>query len=444
MRLFGGVHFPVDRPCLPNASRIDHMVIPMVNSMRTTGIAIDRGHFREFAAYLKVEENRISREVSEMTGHRTNLASPDQVADLLFRKLHIKPRFNVKLVPTGKREVINDDLLQSVKDLHPCVPLLQEFVQRNKLRTSFAETLPLFADANDRIHADIKLTRVVTGRIAMSDPNLMGQPTRTELGKMIRKGFVPGKGRMLGTIDLSQIQMRIAAHVSGCINMIDVFHRDGDIHSETASRMFRIPIEKLDKMLHRYPAKRAGFGVLFMITGAGLRDQITTEFDPKWNSEQRQAHVDYWSEERCNTVINDWYKVNWEIRDCQNDFITHARRFNLVHDLFGRVRMIPGVRSSLKRIRNDAEREAGNSPIVMNEVAVMKLGMAEIWKVINDRKLDCQPLLQIHDELLFEGGDNLPEYLKEFQHIYGGAVPLDVPVKSSMATSYHSWGDLDK
>ena len=433
----------VDRPCLDNVERLDHGCLRMVSRMSEVGILIDQDHFKRFAIYLKSEEDRISSAVYELTGHRVNLASPDQLAELLFKKLEIKPKFNMKLVPTGKREVINDKVLESIKEYHPVIPMIQDFTECNKLRTSFAETLPRFADAAGRIHADFKLTRVITGRIAMANPNLMGQPTRSELGKKIREGFIPPPGRMLGQIDLSQAQMRLAAHVSGCQNMLNVFWRNGDIHSETASMMFRIPIDKLDKYKHRYPAKRAGFGVLFMITGAGLVDQMQSNSDPSWTSQELQSHRDYWTVQRCDEVLRDWYAVYSEIKEWQNAQILRARRYGMCWDpLFGRPRLIPDIRSSHKHIVADACRSACNTPIVQCETGVMKLVMAETLDTIDKEKWDLLPLCQVHDSILFEGDKNLPEHMERIKKIVANAVPLDVPMLSDVEVGEGSWGSL--
>lgn len=441
-RLYGGVRFPVDRPCLENTAIMDHGCLRMVLEMRRHGIMIDPNHFKTFAVYLKQQEDRITEEVRMMTGYRVNMASPDQMADLLFSRLGIRPKYQMKLVASGKRFIINDKVLESIKELHPVVPMYQDFVEHNKLRTSFAETLPHFADANLRIHGDIKTTRVVTGRLAMSNPNLMGQPTRSELGKMIRQGFIAPPGRMLGHIDLSQAQMRGAAHLSRCMNMLDVFWRKGDIHKTTASMMFRLPIDQLDAYRHRYPAKRVGFGVLFMITGAGLHDQLQANIDEKWDRAQIDDHRAYWSVPKCDETIELWYNQYPEIRDWQNAQITRARRNEMVWSPDGRPRLVPGIRSVHKQIVADAEREAANSPVVMLEVAIMKLAMAEIQDTIHREKWDCKPLCQIHDALLVEGDKNLPEYMDRMATIFENAMPLDAPIKSDWKVTEGSWRDL--
>jgi DNA polymerase-1 len=417
--------------------------MPLVLKMQRNGILIDKGHFAEFSEYLKGEEVKYTDEVEQLTGRRINLASPDQKADLLFRHLGIKPRFNLKVVPTGKRYVIDDEVLESLKDYHPSVRVMQQFNECNKLRTSFSDVLPGLAGPDGRIRGNIRTTRVVSGRLSMTDPNLMAQPTRSDLGKKIRQGFRAPKGRKIGTIDLSQIQMRVVAHASGCINMIDTFLRNGDIHSENACRMFHLPVEKLDKMKHRYPAKRVGFGVVFEITAMGLRDQLVIASDPKWTREERQAYIDSWPEETCQRLIDDWYDANPEVREYMNGQHALARRFGMVWCMFGRHRLIPEVRSVHRWMVNEGLRAAGNHSIQAGEVGVMKLGMAEINDTIDRMGWDCMPLLQVHDELLFEGDEGLPDYLREFQRIYANCCPLDVPIKSDWAVG-ERWGELEK
>ncbi len=443
MRLFNGVRFPIDRPCLENECIIDHGCMPMIEAMMTGGIYIDKEYLFEFAIWLKGEEDRVTGLVTEMVGRRLNLASKDQVADLLFRYLNIKPRFRLEITPSGKREVINDKVLESLKDYHPVVPLLQEFDSYNKLRTSFAETLPLQADIAGRIHGTIKQTRVITGRLAMTDPNLMGIPTRTKLGKRIKKSFKAPPSRWLGEIDLSQSQMRLVAHISGCENMINIFLAGGDIHRETAARMFRLRLDQVEEMKHRYPAKRAGFGVVFLITGAGFQAQMHAVSDDEWTRAQREEHIEYWTIGRCNQTLVDWYDVNSEVRTMQNHYITMCRRHGMVWDpLFGRVRSTPGIRSTQKYIKMDAEREAGNSPIVMAEVGIMKIWMAKIWAIMKKEKWDCKPLVQVHDALVWDGDKYMPEYLARMQYEVANLVPLDVPMNSDFKFGEGSWGDL--
>ncbi len=449
VRLYNGVRFGMDRVCTHNTEIIDLGIVPIVNSMMETGIFLDKEYLKEFAVYLKGEEDRITIAVAEMTGYRVNLASDDQVADLIFRRLRTqwryKPRFQFKLTDSGKREQVSDAVLESIKDVHPVVPLIQEFREYNTLRTSFAETLPDHCDEFGRIHGAIKQTRVITGRLAMTGPNLMGIPTRSDLGKRVKKAFKAPKGRMLGEIDLSQAQMRIAAHVSGCMNMIRVFLSGGDIHSETASQMFDIPVPALDEMLHRYPAKRTGFGILFLIQANGLQDQLSGVSDPRWTPAERQAYVDRWTTDRCGLMITGWRKVNWEIGTWQNEQMVRGRRFSMVWDQgFGRHRLTPGIKSTHKSIRADAERECGNSPIVMYEVGIVKLAMAQIYDTIRDRNWDCQMLLNLHDALLFESDCNMEFYLQEFQKIFANVCPMDIPMKSDYKFGEGSWGDLRK
>jgi DNA polymerase-1 len=268
----------------------------------------------------------------------------------------------------------------------------------------------------------------------MSEPNLLAQPVRSELGKDIRRGFIPSKGRKLVVSDLSQIEMRTVAHLSNCLPMIDTFIRGGDIHVETAERMFSVPPDKQDRMLHRYPAKRVGFGVLMEITGFGLYVQMIL------------AGVgDQWSEEKCDGLIVGWYDQYGEVLEWKHGIHAAVRRRMMAWDLWGRLRWIPEVKSVHKWVQNAGLRESVAHAISSTAQGIIKIHMAIIQERIEREFKDAVwPLLQIHDELLFEVEDGAVDDFKTYiQDVMDNSVVLNVPIRSSQASG-DNWGDLEK
>lgn len=443
-RLFGGVRV-VNAPSIANIQRLDMGVLPIVAKMQAQGLLIDRGYFVEFSKYLASEEDRITERVKDLSGHYINVGSADQVEDLLFKKMRLKPPPHLKKTGSGKRYSMDEEALTGMKGLHPVVPLIQEFGECNKMRTSFSDVLPKLAGSDGRIRTSLATTRQVSGRISSKDPNLMAQPVRSDLGIRIRKGFIAPHGRKLGCIDLSQIQMRIAAHEAGCESMIDTFLRDGDIHSETASRIFKLPVEKLDKMRHRYPAKRIGFGILFGMTEEGLQDQITVANDPSWTEQERAEFMAEWTLAECARIITLWFNIYPEIRAYMSEQHARARRYGCVWDMFGRIRWIPEAKSASRKIVEAGLRQAGNTPIQSAEAGIVKLIMTEIDSVLLEGAFKgvVSPLIPVHDEVLFEGDDgSLEDFLDEAGNIAGKSIRLLVPIKYNCAIG-DRWGDLE-
>lgn len=456
---FNGVRY-IDAPSPDNVRRLDYGIVPMVLKMQRNGILIDKDHFAKLSRFLGNEKDRLTEKVRAMTGYYINVGSPDQVEALLFKKLGLKPPPHFKLTKTGKRYVVDDEALSSIKGLHDCIPVIQDYTECHKLKSSYVDVLPVIADPKTgRVHSTFRITRQVGGRISSSDPNLTAQPTRSDLGKQIRLGFIAPPGKKLGTIDQSQIEMRCAAHDAGCVNMIDTFLRGGDIHVETACRIFfqwlieklgRMPTKKeakeagMDDMKHRYPAKRIGFGVLFGITAQGLLDQILVAQDPSWDEVQRQAYIASWPLERCAEAIQSWYGIYHEIHDTIQRVASWVRRFGYAWDWWGRIRWIPEIRSVHKWIAEAGLRQAFSLRISSSAQGTMKLFMAEVDAMIDRLHLPIDPLLQIHDELLFEGAaDYMDECMGKFKERMAQIVRIDVPILCGADTGL-SWGALSK
>lgn len=416
-RVAPGLLAEIEEQGLGLVMRIDHGVIPMANSMQTTGMLIDRGHFECLRDEMKGEMSGIRDRIEAMVGVRINPGSPDQVRELLFKQLGLPAS---KWTSGGKSgdslESTQDKVLESLRSAHPVLPLIMDYRERDKIR-SFCVLLDRTADKDGRIRGQIRVTRVASGRFSMTKPNLMAIPVRSDLGKRVRDGFPAPEGKVLGTWDLDQVEMRWMAEESQCQRMIEVFNDPKrDVHSENAAGMFSLPLphhadgsidySAVDKLKHRYPAKRVGFGVITGITGLGLKDQMDL-------AGAMSPDGDPWTSDECDEFIAMFFGANPEVRRYMDRCRAKCRRQGWVADYWGRRRWLPQVWSTVERIREEALRASHSHEIQAGAQGWMKLGMARIWWFCRNvwwprggAWLEVLPLLQVHDELLFETPDD--------------------------------------
>lgn len=465
MKLYGGVRY-VDWPCPANVRRLDHGCLPMIHEMHKRGVRIDIPYLQAFHLELEKRSREIRYEAQESIGTayqdfdgkrytEFNLGSPDQVARLLFDHLQVHQGRQLDMTRSGKRPSVDDDALKKYKGTHPVVDLIDEYREINKLDGTYVQALIARADSDSRIHTQFSATKASTGRLASSNPNLQNIPVRTDLGKRIRQAFLASSGCSLLSADLSQIEMRWAAHRSKDPTMMRVFFDREDIHTRTACNIFGheysevMALQKLVedgkatkeqaaefkefKNFKRLPCKTVGFGVLYGQTAEGL--QATLAGDGV-----------IWTIDECEDLItNKFFGVYRKLREMlDNDYRT-ARRYEKIWDAFGRARLVPEVRSVHKRIVSEGLRKAGNHPEQASAAGTIKLAMAEIqneYIPVFNQSAQCWPVLQVHDELIFDVHNSIVEDFSEV--VVGsmeGASPLDVPVLSS-ADIAERWGDL--
>jgi DNA polymerase-1 len=490
-RLFGGVLFPCDYPNLANARLLDRMMLPMVAQMHRHGILISPSHFHKLDAKLGEKQAELESSIQALIGSewreytRTSEGSkwagkpfqpgsPDQVAYLLFGALELQIQGKPPRVKSGRIST-DDDVLSAIKNQHPAVELVLDHREVVKLRTTYTGVLPNLVDPDRRLRTVFKPTRTTTGRLASGDrksgkPNLQNIPIRSSLlidledghgplpaGKQIRNGFISGDGNVLVSMDLSQIEMRVACYLSGCEKMRLVFILGQDIHTQTAIALFRLVPEEVLELLaaekagsltpwqdaalkefkrrYRLPAKNLGFGILYGQTAKGLQAKIMAEGGP------------FIEEAECQSYIDRWFAVYWEIRLWLEEQYRRIRQYLMVWTMFGRPRLIMGAKSTLQDKQNDADREAGNSPIQGSAGDMLKLDMGELTPVADYYQSYpgnvCWPVSTVHDELIFEVSSNIAaEFAEMGRRIMMTSCPLgDVPVDSS-ADMAHRWGDI--
>jgi len=410
---------------------IDMNAMPMAQDMMESGILADVPYFKGLTDYFQEKLDSLESQITRISGQAINPGAHEQVADLLFNHLKLKP---IKKTKGGKNST-EEGVLSRLVDKHPVVQLIRDHRETAKLKGTYTEAIPRFAREDDRVHGNIRLTRTATGRLSMADPNLQNQPIRSEEGRKIRKGFIASDGCSLVSSDYSQIELRMMAHMSQDRRMIDIFMRGEDIHAKTASDMFGVPMEQLDKMKHRYPAKRTNFGIAYGITDQGLyRDFVT-------------AGAEGWTVNKCQDLINEWLFIYKDYAKYLRSVHTHARRYGFVVDWVGRRRYVPAVRCRSRYLVEEALRMAGNHPIQAGAQEVIKTAMGDLVPWVKKFRGDgntANPLLQIHDDLLFEIADDfLGTAIPVIQGVMENAVTLSIPTPVDPEVG-KNWAEMKK
>lgn len=424
---------------LRHAYDIDIAVVPMLRRMMDVGMMIEPDHFTALDGVFGDMLADLTQQIVQYgdSSMFQSPSSPDQVAWLLFDYLELKYG---RFTKSKKRLSTDDKTLEALKYAHPVVPLIQEYREIAKLRGTYC-TLPQFADSGNRIHPDLSLTRVPSGRLASSDPNLLAIPVRTELGKEIRRGFVAPNGCVLASADLDQIEMRCMAHISQDENMLEAFTSGVDIHKQTASLMFNCSVDTVT-VEQRHHGKQVGFGIVNGITASGYVDQMYLRGAWKFDEREYQSHLG-----EAQRMIDLYLEVAYpKVRQMFDSTWDEGRRNGYVRDsLSGRIWRLPGLRSSIDKVRFEAQRQATNFKIQTMAQTVIKLGMAMLWDNLFEPRWvpeHLEPLLQVHDELLFEVEADPAESLSHpILELLTFCDALSVPVKAKWHTG-STWADL--
>lgn len=420
---------------LGDCYQMKRAILPMVERMMRVGFGIDHRHFEGMRADIEREQDRLDREIKKHTGGKwLNVDSNPQVAALLFDRLGLDSERRTK---KGRVPSTDDKALEGLVGRHPAIQLI---IDRRELGTidSFARDLPVFAAADSRIHCTLRVTRVAQGRLAASKPNLLGIPVRTDIGKRLRAGFVAGYERHLGSADLSQIEMLVMADKSQDPVLIHEMRSGIDVHAQNAIDLLHAPPEKSKDPNYREPAKRAGFGVITGITEVGLYEQL------------RLNHIDT-TVNQCREILTGYMNKYKGIDRYIKEIRRKTRQLGYVRDSWGMLRYLPGVWSDIPYVRAEAERQSHSHDISGTAQGIIQRAMARIWQRLLDEVwpagIHCEILLQIHDELIWEGegepdgwqaqmiSELITEELTAESHLY--AVPL-----KAKATTGKTWGEL--
>ncbi len=435
----------IERLGLSFVLHMDLGILPMVNEMMRNGMAVNLDHFRKLSSEYTERMAIKATEMADLIGHPFNPNSSNQVATVVYGELGFKPT-----AFTPSHEISTDD--QELKKVnHPVAKNIIEYRRLSKMKGTYADNMVEMAVPDSsgvyRIHTTLKTTRVETGRLSSSEPNLQNIPVRAKEGKIIRQGFVAAAGRLLGEGDLAQIEVCTQAHLARCRGLIEMFMRGGDPHTETAAKIFGVPLEEAKKEKFRYPTKRANFGVIYMIGAKGLANQIQ-EYIADLKMEGELVEIEPWSEQDCEKFIVEWYKLYPEVREYQMDKAAQARRYGYVSDMFGRIRYIPEVSCPIRSIQEGGLRMAANMPVTSSAQGVIKLAMCQLWRDLPKTKWrdKVKYIIQIHDSLLVEVDEDEKiwrPYLAWMREVMTTGVKLLVPVKVDFKVG-KSWAEMEK
>lgn len=461
-RLYNGVRFPMDGPCLDNVARIDHGARPMIHAMRQRGLRVDLSHFAKMEKVLIEDMDRITEEVRALTGVYCNLDSGDQVSKLLFKTLGLK-QARAKMTKSGDRESAENEVLVAIQHDHPAVAKILVYKELSKLKGTYVTPMPRLAvkvgSGHWRMYPKLGDTRVPSGRLNCKEPNLLAMPNRTERGRQICEGFITDEGWTFVSVDESQIEPRVVAHRSGDTALRNVYFNEEDIYSDFAIRAFKLRDERyqdvdgwhypgVHKKLHRFPSKTCILAAIYDVTNIGLLEQMPIvcatcgkEASDHDATCQFQAH---WTETNCQAILTSFYHTYPEVLGMRKRDHQRARQRGYIWDEWGRLLHVAAVRSVLEWVVSAALREVGNFPIQSTAQGTVKLTMAAVHDDMVSMTEVAHPLLQIHDELLFEcRQDVADEVAAHVSWRFETCVELDVPIKASSAQSL-TWGSLPK
>jgi len=434
---YGGVRI-VDWPSPTNVRRLDLATLPMICEFHRNGILIDQSHFKSLESKVSAELAQVEADCWREAGRKFNPGSGDQVGQLLFEEMGLKPRLGIKRTPSGKVSTDADTLKQMRAD-YPVVDRILKYRELAKIKGTYIDTMPQMVGPDGRLRTTFRHTNTGTGRLSSEDPNLQNIPVRTELGKEIRNGFVARPGCRLGSIDLSQIEMVVAADLSLDRSLCRFFLDGMDIHTETALMAFGLDRSAVEwpnfKQDYRLPVKQVGFGILYGQTPAGAQENIISVGGP------------YKPIEEVEGIIRNWFLVYGGVARWMQQQYARVKRYGMAWDAFGRSRVIPEGRSVIPRVQSAGLRQAGNMPIQSTAGGILKLAMAELQDAVLDWRRAypgeiLEPLLQIHDELVFELSDSLAQDWCEYaKGVMTSAVRLTIPMGASASVG-NCWGEL--
>lgn len=362
-------------------NEIDLPLVHVLSSIEKNGIKVDTKHLSQLSTVFEKESLILEKKIFKLAGTDFNIGSPKQLGEVLFLELKIE---GAKKTKSGSFSTDSSTLSSLSDQGYEIAKLILDWRELTKLKSTYTDALQKQATKNNsRVHTSYGLANTLTGRLSSNDPNLQNIPIRTNNGKKIRKAFICDKENFLMSFDYSQIELRLAAEISGDRNFINAFKNNEDIHSATASQIFNISPDKLDDEMRR-KAKAINFGILYGISPYGLAKQLKVS-----NFEAKKYIEDYFIK----------YPKIKQYMDRQIDF---AKTNLYVETIFGRKCNIRSINDKNFAVRGFAERQAINAPIQGTAADIIKLAMIELNNMIISKKLEAKILLQVHDELIFE------------------------------------------
>ncbi len=411
-------------------NKIEKPLIPVIEHMNNVGVLIDKVFFEKLSVEFSGRLAKLEKKIFKEAGEEFNLRSPKQLSEVLFVKMGLKPPRGKK-TQTGQIST-SEEVLEKIKEQHNIVDLILKYRELHKLFSTYVQPIPKMVDKNGRLHTEFVQTGTTTGRLSSRNPNLQNIPVKTEEGKRIREGFVAQKDSKLLSLDYSQIELRIAAILSGDKNLKEIFVSGGDIHTAVASRVFHVKEEEVTPAMRRR-AKVINFGILYGMGITSLRKNLgegTTLQEAREYLDSYFAHF---------SGLAQWIKKTKQV--------AHERGYT--ETLFGRKRYFEGINSNIPYIKAAAERMAINAPVQGTQADIIKMAMSQSFDLIN-KKYDTarvKLILQVHDEIIFEVQQELAiSFAGEVKKIMENVLPktkaCGVPIKVN-AKMGDNWGALE-
>ena len=400
--------------------KIDLPLAPVLARMEAAGVRVDPAELDRISTKTTEEIARLEKSIYELVGFEFNVGSPQQLAEVLFDKLNLQPPRRSR----AKSRSTAADVLEELATEHELPKKVIEFRELTKLKSNYADVLPrLIHSGSGRLHTRFCQTGTATGRLSSSNPNLQNIPVRTELGREIRAAFIAAPGSLLLSADYSQIELRILAHLSEDPVLVEAFRRGEDIHSRTAQEVFDIaPFAQTRE--HRRVAKVINFGVIYGLSPFGLAQQLDID--------QKEAAG----------FIAKYFERYRGVKDFLDRQIAETRKTGITKTMFGRIRPIPEINSPQPNLRNFAERTAMNTPMQGAAADLIKLAMIELDRRLPKEKFKSQMILQVHDELLFEGPEaEIPKLTEIAKEVMEGTYKFRVPIVADTKVG-HNWRDM--
>lgn len=382
----------------------------VLSSMEAFGFNINREMLNELSVKFKVAIDETSKEIYKLSEEEFNINSPKQLGKILFEKLDLPI---IKKTKTGYST--NAEVLEKLQDKHPIINKIIYYRQITKIFSTYVEGLKSVIDKDGYIHSNFNQTVTTTGRLSSTEPNLQNIPIKYEIGREIRKIFIPReKEDVLISADYSQIELRVLAHISGDENMINAFKHHSDIHTKTASEVFKVPIEEVTSLM-RSRAKAVNFGIVYGISDFSLAQDL------KITRKEAREYMD---------IYFDRYP---KIQEYINKVIKEAKEQGYVTTLLERRRFIPEINASNKIVKALGERLAMNAPIQGSAADIIKLSMVNVYNKLKERNLKSKLILQVHDELILNVVPEEVEEIKalvknEMENVLNLSLPLDVDI----------------
>jgi len=399
---------------------IDLPLAPVLYRMEQAGVRIDKGVLSGLSTRFGAEIDRVGERIFELAGQRFNVNSPKQLGVVLFTHMGLPAP-----VKYGKGKTIStaQDVLEQLAEKHEVPRLVLEYRHLAKLKSNYIDALPLLADADSRVHTTFQAAATATGRLSSVNPNLQNIPIKTELGREIRAAFAAAPGTQLLSADYSQIELRLLAHFSSDSLLVGAYQTGQDIHTLTASEVFGVPADTMDKET-RARAKAVNFGIVYGISPFGLAAQLGIP--------QAEARA----------YIDRYFARYQGVRTFIEKTLETTRGEGSVRTLFGRVRPIPDIESRNPNSRGFAERTAVNTPLQGTAADLIKLAMIALDRKIAERQLKTRMMLQVHDELLFEVPNGEKDEVEALVRAeMEGVVKLNVPLVADLGFG-PNWRDL--